>query len=168
MKIDLASLPEGSTHVDLTGDTREWGDVLEGGHLEPRVGVSLDLTRNGRDIFVKGSARATAALECGRCLEDYVLPLEIPIELWVILGGETESEERENVIEIPAGAGYADLTDHVRSEILLQIPLKQICKADCRGLCPVCGVNLNAGSCGCHVESHDARWEALKKFKGQM
>ena len=165
LKIEIGSLPDGLTHVDLIADTSEWGDVLEGGHLESPVQAGLDLTRNGRDIFVKGRAGVTAVLECGRCLEEYVLALEAPLELWVIAGGETDSEKRENIIEIPAGAGYADLTDHIRSELLVQMPLKRLCKADCRGLCPVCGTNLNVASCGCHIASHDARWGALRKMK---
>jgi len=165
LRLNIGSLPDGLTHVDLEGDTAEWGDVLEGGRLESPVRVSLDVTRTGRDIFIKGRAAAAAVLECGRCLEKYEWALEAPLELWVIVGGETDTEARENVIEIPAGAGYADLTDNVRSELLVQVPLKQLCKADCKGLCPVCGTNLNVGPCGCHIESHDPRWEALKKMK---
>ena len=56
VKLDLGSLPDGVTHVDLTADTSDWGDVPEGGRLESPVRVSLDVTRNGRDIFVKGRA----------------------------------------------------------------------------------------------------------------
>ncbi len=166
LRLEIGSLPDGLTHLELTTETSEWGDVPEGGHLESPVRASLDVTRNGRDIFIKGRADVTAVLECGRCLEAYVFGLEAPIELWVIVGGEKDSEERENVIEVPAGAGYADLTDHVRSELLVQVPLKQLCKADCRGLCPGCGTNLNVTTCGCHVAGHDARWEDLKKMKG--
>jgi uncharacterized protein len=165
LRLDIGSLPDGLTHVDLTADTSEWGDVPDGGRLESPVRVSLDVTRNGRDIFARGSAGVMSVLECGRCLEEYVYALEAPIELWVIVGGEPDSEERENVIEVPAGAGYADLTGHVRSELLLQVPLKQLCRADCRGLCPVCGANLNSAPCGCRAESHDARWEDLRNLK---
>jgi uncharacterized protein len=165
LRLDIGSLPDGATHVDLVGDTSEWGDVPDGGHIEPRVSVGLDVTRNGRDIFMKGRANVEAVLECGRCLEQYRVTLEAPLDLWVIVGGEAGDEERENVIEIPAGAGYVDLTEHVRSELLLQVPLKQICRTDCKGLCPVCGTNLNVRTCGCHVETHDARWEDLKKLR---
>jgi len=165
LRLDIGSLPEGMTHTDLVADTSEWGEVPDGGRLESPVRVSLEATRNGRDIFLKGQAVVTSVLECGRCLEKFVYQLEATIEVWVIVGGEPDSEERENVIEVPTGAGYADLTDHVRSELLLQVPLKQLCRADCRGLCPVCGTNLNIASCDCRPESHDARWEVLKRLR---
>ena len=165
LKLDIGSLPDGLTHMELTADTSDWGGVPDGGRLKSPVRVSLDVTRNGRDIFVKGRACVTSILECGRCLEEFAYPLEAPIELWVIVGAETSSEERENVIEVSAGAGYADLTENVRSELLVQVPLKQLCRADCKGLCPVCGANLNTAPCDCSVESHDARWEALRKLR---
>jgi uncharacterized protein len=165
LRLDIGSLPDGMTHLDLVADTLEWGEVPDGGRLESPARLSLDVTRNGRDIFVRGRASVNSVLECGRCLEEYRYPLEAPVELWVIAGGESDSEERENVIEVPAGAGYADLTDAVRSELLLQVPLKQVCREDCRGLCPVCGANLSKAPCDCRSESHDARWEALRKLK---
>jgi uncharacterized protein len=168
LRLDIGSLPEGLSHVDLTAETSEWGDPLEGGRLEGRVKVGLDVTKAGHDVFVKGRATVEAVLECARCLEEYTCNLETPIELWVVIGGAKgggAAEERENVIDVQARAKYADLTDHVRSELLVQVPLKQLCKADCRGLCPECGTNLNAARCGCRIESHDSRWEDLKKMK---
>jgi uncharacterized protein len=168
LRLDIGTLPEGLSHADLSDDVSEWGDSLEGGRLESPVTVSLDIDRTGHDVFVKGKASVNAILECARCLEEYAFRLEAPIRLWVILGaagGEIGTEDRENVIEVQAGAKYADLTDHVRSGLLVQIPLKQLCKPECRGLCRECGVNLNTGSCGCQVRAQDSRWEALKKLK---
>ena len=154
--------------MDLTTDASEWGEPLEAGRLEGEVRVNLDVNRTGHDVYVKGRAAVTAILECARCLEEYTCDLETRVELWVIIGGAKEgaaSETRENVIDVPAGPKYADLTDHVRSDLLVQVPLKQLCKTDCRGLCPKCGTNLNTGRCGCRQESHDDRWEDLKKLK---
>ena len=168
LRLEIGALPEGLSHVDLSGDVSEWRDSLEGGRLESPVMVALDVDRKGHDIFIKGRASVKAMLECGRCLEEYTCTLETPIRLWVILRrpkGETDAEDRENVIVVQAGAKYADLTDHVRSELLVQIPFKQLCRADCKGLCPECGTNLNAGDCGCRVKRHDSRWGALRKLK---
>jgi uncharacterized protein len=57
-----------------------------------------------------------------------------------------------------------DLHEMVRQEVELELPVKVICKDDCKGLCPQCGENLNEGSCGCNVIT-DPRWSALNKLK---
>ena len=168
IKLDLGSLPEGSTHLDLTAEASDLGADPEGGRLESPVRVSLDVTRSGNDILLRGTAEVEARLECARCLEEYRLRLESPVELWVVLGGaqeDGEEQERENVIEVPAGVNWIDLAGYLRSELLVLIPLKALCKRDCRGLCPICGTNLNRASCSCHREDHDSRWDALKKIK---
>jgi uncharacterized protein len=166
--LEIGSIPEGVSHVDLCDDASDWAAPLEGGRLEGDVGVTLDITRNGQDLFLRGKARVHAVLECDRCLKEYRTDLNAPIELWVIVmrAGETpQSEDRENIIEVDSGARYADLTEYVRSEILLQMPFKQVCRPDCRGLCPVCGTDLNTGRCNCAAETHDDRWDALKHLR---
>ncbi len=67
-----------------------------------------------------------------------------------------------------------DLSEAVRQDILLNLPMQPLCKADCRGLCPTCGKNRNEGECGCEIESltpTEDRWaplEALKKPNSQQ
>jgi uncharacterized protein len=82
--------------------------------------------------------------------------------------GGSDAEKRENMIEIKSGDRYADLTEHVRSELLVQLPLKQVCRDDCKGLCSECGTNMNLDTCGCKQEALDSRWEALKEFKNNL
>jgi uncharacterized protein len=168
LRLDLGSLPDGPSHVELSADASEIGAVLDCGRLESPVRLVLDVDRKGSDIFLRGKASVTAVLECARCLEEYSCLLESPIELWVSVGGvkhERDAEDRDSVIEVQQGAKYVDLTDPVRSELLVLLPLKQLCRPDCKGLCQRCGTNLNASTCGCHLETQDSRWEALKKLK---
>ena len=56
---------------------------------------------------------------------------------------------------------FADLTDELRQSIILALPTYPVCRADCRGLCPTCGKNLNEGPCTCVHEERDGRWGAL-------
>ena len=169
IKLDIGKLPEGASHVDLTADASALGVTLEDGRLESPVEVSLDVNRKGDDILLRGWASVKAVLECGRCLEEYVCLLKSPVELWCMPRGEGEGangcEDRENVIEITGGARYVDLADHVRSELLVLVPLKPLCDEACKGLCPKCGTNLNNTACGCDIDNHDSRWNALKKLK---
>jgi uncharacterized protein len=171
LRLDINAVPEGVSHVDLSTDASELGDPLEGGRLEGSVQVGLDVTRKGQDLYLKGAAGVRAVLECDRCLEEYACDLEAPVELWVKVLGAAEGaspEVRENLIEVESGSSYADFTGHIRSELLLQMPFKQVCKPDCKGLCPVCGTNLNKGSCKCRREAYDGRWEALKEIKKKL
>lgn len=60
---------------------------------------------------------------------------------------------------------YLDITDDIRQAILLAVPLKLICRDDCRGLCPHCGTNWNTAMCGCEERGDvDPRWENLKNI----
>jgi uncharacterized protein len=168
LHLDIGTVPEGLSHVDLTGDAAEWGDPSEGGRFESPVRASLEVTRNGHDIYLRGKASVRMILECGRCLEEYACDIEAPVELWVMIRGAGEAtapEERENVIEIQAGARYVDLTENIRTELMVLMPLKQVCQPDCKGLCPACGTNLNVRQCTCRIEAHDDRWDALKKLR---
>ena len=171
IKLEIASLPEGSSHIDLTVEAGELGVSLEGGRLTSPIKVSLDATRNLNEILLRGTAWVTAVLECARCLDEFSFAVESHLDIWCILGGgdkDARVPERDNVIEAPVEAKYIDLTDHLRSELMVLIPLKPLCKQDCKGLCPLCGINLNHEQCSCHSESHDARWDALKKIRGDQ
>jgi uncharacterized protein len=168
IKLDIGAIPEGSSEVDLTVDAAELGAPPEDISFETPVEIRLNADRNGNQIFLKGTAAVGAVLQCGRCLEEYSLVLTTPIRVWCVVGAggeETDPEERDNVIEVPANMKYVDLAGHVRSELLVLIPLKPLCEAQCRGLCPMCGVNLNVGSCSCGDDTHDSRWDALKRIK---
>jgi len=58
-----------------------------------------------------------------------------------------------------------EIGERVRQLILLALPLKPLCRPDCRGLCPLCGQDLNEGECGCKREAPDSRWEKLKALR---
>jgi len=168
IKLDIGSIPEGASEIDLTVDAAELGAPPEDMCFEGPVEVRLSANRNGNDIFLKGKAAVKSVLQCGRCLEEYSLVLECPIGVWCVIGAggeQTDMGERDSVIEVPASSKYVDLADHVRSELLMLAPFKPLCGDRCRGLCPVCGTNLNVGSCSCEGDSHNNRWDALKEIK---
>ena len=167
IKLDIGRVPEGHSHLDLEAGASELEAVLEDGRLESPVILSLDLDRRGGDIFIKGTVAAGAVLGCSRCLKEYSLELEAPLELLCVVGGDSDAgeEDRDNVMRVPPGAKFADLAGPVRSELLVLLPLKPLCDENCRGLCPRCGIDLNTSSCSCRREGHDSRWDALNKIK---
>ena len=71
-----------------------------------------------------------------------------------------ESEDNEALLVVEDLR--LDLSELVRMEVILHMPMKHLCKSDCRGICPVCGRNLNEGDCGCVTKEIDPRLAALK------
>jgi uncharacterized protein len=167
IRIDIGSLPEGDSHLDLEEDASQLDVDLEGVRLVSPVKVALDVSRNGDQIVLAGRVRVGAVLECARCLEECEYTLGGPVGA-VVLVGEAPQEgvpDEEDVLRVPGSAKYADITEQIRSELLVRVPLKALCKEDCRGLCPSCGINLNCERCSCRAMSGDPRWDGLKDVK---
>jgi uncharacterized protein len=134
--------------------------VPEGAPLE--LDLLLESVLEG--VLVTGTVRAQARGACVRCLDDVVLDLEVPVqELFVYPeraeaaseSGDRDIEERE------LDGDMADLTDAVRDAIVLELPFQPLCREDCQGLCPQCGVRLEDDPGHAH-ELADPRWAKLE------
>ena len=97
---------------------------------------------------------------CVRCAEPFEKTLTIPMEHVLVTSlGNADNDELLLVENY-----RLDLTTLTVSDVLLELPSKQLCRQDCKGLCPQCGKNLNEGLCGCRVESGDPRLAVLKQL----
>lgn len=101
------------------------------------------------ELIVEGKLNASVTFRCSRCAEFFPLSVEIP--------------GFRCVREISGDVESVDLTDEIRESIILGFPNYPVCSAECRGLCPMCGNNLNQGECGCKPPE-DARWGALDEL----
>lgn len=135
---------------------------LDGEHLwiDGTVSVHGEMINNGRAIEVAGVLKATAKYECDRCLTEFERPVEIPFsEVF------QENVSKDNEAGIFGYAGNViDLSAAIRENVIMSRPLKTFCSAECRGLCPKCGTNLNVSSCACERDSIDPRLAALQKI----
>jgi uncharacterized protein len=88
------------------------------------------------------------------------------------VGADSESSERSiSAQETEIGYYQGDsllLEDVLREQVLLSLPVRTLCKPDCKGLCPRCGKNRNLEACSCEEASSDPRWEALAGLRGRM
>ncbi len=111
---------------------------------------------------VQLSARAVFDFHgcCDRCLTPYTRSYDIPLEHTLV----TTLENEENDDYILLDNYCLDLADLVQADILLELPYKSLCREDCRGLCTLCGKNLNEGLCGCNHKSVDPRLEVLRQL----
>jgi len=129
---------------------------------------------DGDTVHVRGHLAAALGLECGRCLEPYPLALDQELDLFYLPRHPGEDDEQEEEVELSdremVVAYYEgdrlDLGAVVREQCYLSLPLKPLCREDCRGRCPSCGRNRNSESCGCPAatEALDPRLAALKKL----
>ena len=126
-----------------------------------------------QDIRLKGDLLTQLELACARCLEPVTLDIKRDFELLYRPQGSDAGREELSVTAAEAEVSYYDgesllLEDVLREQILLAVPLKAICKEDCKGLCAHCGKNLNSGQCSCEDPVEDPRWNALKEIRGKL
>ena len=129
------------------------------------------LARPGkRGVDFRAHLDARVMLSCGRCLERFEQPLATDFYLVLVpdgvefAAGESEVSREDSALFYAPG-GKADLGTIAAEQIYLNLPLKPVCRSDCLGLCPTCGVNRNGIECGCRREEIDPRLAPLLDFK---
>ncbi|MGI9101137.1 MAG: YceD family protein [Terriglobales bacterium] len=158
--------------IDLGAEMRQVGPLLSSGRatlIEEHHGHKGVI----RDIRVVGELATRLGLACARCLEPVERDVTRQFELLYRPLGSDAGREEISVTQAEAEIGYytgegIELTDVLREQILLAVPLKVVCREQCRGLCPQCGKNLNQGECKCAAPAGDSRWEALKELKDKL
>lgn len=137
------------------------------------VRISARLINCGSEILVDGQLTTALLLHCARCLEPFLHVMEIPFRLELRNVSrltrpsdfEAEAEETVEVRYFTEEENYVDVTQEIQEIILLNVPMKPLCRPGCRGLCPVCGVNRNEAQCFCEEREVDPRLVALKRWK---
>lgn len=97
---------------------------------------------------------------CGRCLKEFTAAAEAEVVEKFYPAGAENIENDAFVYD----SDVIEITEPLREGLLLAEPMQALCKPDCRGLCPVCGADLNYGDCGCDRLTVDPRLAALKQF----
>jgi uncharacterized protein len=173
--IELSQIPPEGLEVDEPLGADEVHVVGEETFvLGPGGSLRCRLERvDGDTVHVRGHLRARLALECGRCLETFPLPVEQELDLFYLPhradGLEEEDEvelsDRDMVVAYYDGERL-DLGDVIREQFFLAVPMKRLCGEQCRGRCPSCGINRNTQSCACVLAEDigDPRLAGLKKI----
>ncbi len=132
-------------------------------HIPPDLDLenlagTVRVTRTAQGLLVQTRFRAVIDTQCVRCLADFQLPLEVDFtELYAF----SRKSMSESGLILPEDA-HIDLGPLVREYMLLEFPIQPICRSDCKGLCPVCGENLNTTQCNHDDEPVDPRLAMLK------
>ncbi|MFD3156527.1 YceD family protein [Haloimpatiens sp. FM7330] len=162
MKIDISDLLKRKiTKQHLELNFQEENLNVGGEVIEFSKPVNLDITlRNLENVItLNGNLKAEVILTCSRCLEKFNFTVEV--ELNEKISNNQENKD-DDVIFIHNSK--LDLNDIVCTNIIMALPIKRLCKEDCKGLCQVCGANLNYSQCDCDKEDIDPRLAKLKDF----
>ena len=137
-----------------------------------RVEGQITLVNAGGKVEASGFVSTTAELICSRCLRKRQVPIEIEVDEACSLEAIEQydwvaaEEGRSQLIPLCSGS-KVDLSELIRQIVVLNTPWRWLCRPDCRGLCPVCGQNLNEGDCDCQRQQIDPRLAALQKLRQQ-
>lgn len=133
---------------------------------------SLRLIRSARGVLITAALDlAPATVQCGRCLELFETPVAVDFDEEYVFEHDPLTGRRVEVdideFRIDAH-GHLDLSEAVRQYEESVLPLRPLCRPDCRGLCPRCGRNLNTGPCDCAAADSDDRWSALARLQERL
>ena len=127
-----------------------------------QISVRAEVRRDPGFISIQISAMGPIVCSCARCLE--VIADQVQAESSMVFEEGKDQDPSNPVWRAEEGA--IDLSGDVRDILVLELPSKPLCRADCRGLCIGCGANLNQGACACRTDETDPRWAALRALRG--
>ncbi len=172
MKILIDDIPENGLSIDLSEDGKNL-EAIAGGNLdysfvEP-VSAHLDFTGIEGNLYVAGRIKTRISTDCGRCLKGFSRDFETDFSVFYSRGREEAREVELKAADLDVNyfeGPELDTTEILMSQLSLEMPMQQLCKPDCKGLCPKCGADLNQGMCKCGAEDKiDTRFAKLKDFK---
>lgn len=130
-----------------------------------KINVVAELV--GAGIRIHGHLDARLETSCDRCLGAVELPVSRDFDLFYqpmkAIAQEEEVEIPEDELETGFYTGDGiDTADVATEQVILSVPMKVVCRAECQGLCPVCGVNRNLVHCTCSVPRDDSPFASLR------
>ena len=160
MKVQISDIISGkdrSKKIDYTFEIPQFdfeGDIIKSIGSCEVVGV---ISSDSDMLIINAKIKADLEMTCSRCLDTFIYPIDIDIEERFTTNRNNQDDEAIVVMD-----DVLDITEIVETSIISTLPIKRVCKDDCKGLCQECGCNLNYNKCSCNKENVDIRFEALK------
>ena len=135
------------------------------------VQIAVKACREMDHYRVEGSLTVPVQLTCSRCLCSFSKPVASCFTIFFREGVADQEDDDEvelaeqDLISTSFSGDEIDLMPEIAEQVALEIPVKPLCSDSCKGLCPVCGVDLNSGCCSCTVEQKPSKFAVLKDFK---
>lgn len=156
MKIDLTNIPSEGKEFNFKFAQDRLKTDFEDERilgLDAPVSARIKIQPVGKKISIEGSISTSLLLQCDRCLEPYSWDLSnnfrIFLSLSPLTGGiDVELSEDDLNLEFIQGS-FLEPEQVIQEQIILSLPMKTLCSPDCKGLCAICGSNLNVTTCSC-------------------
>lgn len=126
--------------------------------------------KTGQSVVIQGSIQTVLRLNCVRCLKEFSSPISSTFDLTLLPTKEDSSEEETELKEDDMESSFFEggeirLSELACEQIFLDMPAQPLCEEGCKGLCPVCGKDLNLEPCHCQRDEGESGFAALKKLK---
>jgi uncharacterized protein len=154
MKINVGSIKSGKTDFEFV-EPAAGLDLVTGDLGVTFVGpitVRASAESSGKNIVLHGTIVFQGGFLCSRCLENFAEQFSVPFTFFCqpAMGYDAGSgDDIDDMIQYNPGTGAIEITDRIREQIILALPLQPLCHKECHGLCPECGANLNDKPCTC-------------------
>ena len=146
---------------EIEAKSLDLGDLqLAESHL--KCIISVDTLSHG--YRVHGTIEAMVYETCDRCLVRFKENFQSLLNMILTNDQSLLNEKNVDVIHFADTEQFIDLSSIIHDLVLLEEPIKRLCKKSCKGLCPACGNNLNETTCTCTVSEYHSRWDSLKNL----
>lgn len=174
MFIEIEDLKQEPLHVHHVYPVGEIQFLHEDAVLSEPVCTDFVLTHKDRDLRIGGTVETAIRFKCSRCVKEFSRPFSTSFDLcylpqpdWTNKDDEIELKYEDMEVGYYDGIRL-DVDLMVLEQIELAMPMKFVCREECKGLCYVCGADLNDGACPCKKEDTDFRLSALLEFRKKM
>ncbi|MBZ0154596.1 MAG: DUF177 domain-containing protein [Alphaproteobacteria bacterium] len=164
MKIIVSEIPEEGLNIDIEETIHS--ELVK---IVSPVSASLRIEKRNAEVLVQGEIHAKVELQCSRCLQSFTVPVHSALSVVYDPAEVINREENYSLKGDELDMGFyrndtLDLNDLLLEQLLLNIPMKPLCRPDCEGICPQCGKDLNAEKCTCEVSEIDPRMKVLEQL----
>jgi uncharacterized protein len=158
MEIDIQRISERGLHLEGTLEIDRTYLIEDSAYMLEAIRYDLNFLRERNKVKVAGKLKTTLMLSCVRCLEEYEMAIDSHFDVVLFPAAELDKVEtavKDDEVEyIFFESNKIDLARILSEQVNLSMPFNPVCDEDCRGLCTVCGANLNLGQCRCdHANS---------------
>ena len=175
MRLDLSQIRAPHEHFERVFPPEAFGapeGEAESFRVAAPVKLRFEIFKDKSTFRLVGNTETTLEVPCSRCLEPMLVPVDTAFDLRYQPHSTNTGDDEQEIEEDDLTTAFyqndeIDLEQLMREQFYLALPMKPLCGDDCRGLCAMCGTNLNRGACECKRDWQDPRLDALRELRSK-